>query len=430
MKAVKVSDDLDTVTVQTGATAGEVVYEVVSKSNDTRNVPVGQKPTVGMAGLTLGGGWGFASRQDGLLCDQLISVRMVLPGGEIIEATSTNENSEIFWASCGGGGGNVGIATEFTMKTIKTPKRVTRVHLLANQTVENISFYQKLSMGLSDKITLNLEVTNNLPLDGGTSTDIGVPSSLRDAWLKLFPPLDEPGKFYIELVGIYFGDKEEFLAEIEALDVDNKSPIPLKSFQDGVKEMTMADAQLELMGWQNNGELEDLLYAYPEEHTYYNYVSLFLYDWLDEQGIQTLINAATWNTDASSLVYEFQALGGGKNKSAVSRVGIEDTAFSHRNAKFGLLMKSNAREPLVAGSLYGRMQEQYTKLLLSQGIKDRPPPVYVNMIDLRLLAPLESYYGIYDKNGAVNGGGVTTDRLTAIAGTTNPNGTLLTYQPL
>jgi FAD/FMN-containing dehydrogenase len=127
MNAVKVSDDLDTVTVQTGATAGKVVYEVVSKSNHTRNVPVGQKPTVGMAGLTLGGGWGFASRQDGLLCDQLISVRMVLPGGEIVEATATNENSEIFWASCGGGGGNVGIATEFTMKTIKTPKRVTRV---------------------------------------------------------------------------------------------------------------------------------------------------------------------------------------------------------------------------------------------------------------------------------------------------------------
>jgi hypothetical protein len=425
-----VSDDLDTVTVQMGATAGEVVYEVVSKSNDTRNVPVGQKPTVGMAGLTLGGGWGFASRQVGLLCDQLISVRMALLSGEIVEATATNEHSEIFWASCGGGGGNVGIATEFTMKTIQTPKRVTRVNVLAYQTVENISFYQKVSMGLSDKITLNLEVTNNLPLDSGISSDVGLISTLRNIWLKLFPPLNVPGELYIELVGIYFGDEEEFIAELEGLGVDNSSPIPLKSFQDGVKEMTMAQAQLELMGWQNNGLLEDLLAPYKEENTYYNYVSLFLYDFLDTRGIQTLIRAATWNTDGSSLVYEFQALGGGKRKSAVARVGIEDTAFSHRNAKFGLLMKSNAREPLVAGSLYGRMQEQYTKLLLSQGIKDRPPPVYVNMIDLRLLEPLESYYGIYDKNGAVNGGGVTTDRLTAIAGTTNPNGTLLTYQPL
>lgn len=424
------SDDLDTVTVQMGATAGEVVYEVVSKSNDTRNVPVGQKPTVGMAGLTLGGGWGFASRQVGLLCDQLISVRMALLSGEIVEATATNEHSEIFWASCGGGGGNVGIATEFTMKTIKTPKRVTRVHVLANQTVENISFYQKLSMGLSDKITLNLEVTSNLPLDSGTSSDVGLISTLRNTWLKLFPPLDVPGKFYIELVGIYFGDEEEFIAELEGLGVDNSSPIPLKSFQDGVKETTMAQAQLELMGWQNNGLLEDLLAPYIEENTYYTYVSLFLYDFLDTRGIQTLIKAATWNTDGSSLVYEFQALGGGKKKSAVARVGIEDTAFSHRNAKFGLLMKSNAREPLVASSLYGRMIEQYNKLLLYQGHGDSPPPVYVNMIDLRLLQPLESYYGIFNKNGAVNGGGVTMDRLTAIAGTTNPNGTLMTYQPL
>ena len=80
---VTLSADLDTVVVQTGATAGKMVHDIVLASNGTRNSPVGQKPTVGMAGLTLGGGWGFFSRQNGLLCDQLISVRMVLPSGEI-----------------------------------------------------------------------------------------------------------------------------------------------------------------------------------------------------------------------------------------------------------------------------------------------------------------------------------------------------------
>lgn len=86
MNAVQVSDDWDTVVIGAGSTAGQAVYKVLLATNGTRNLPVGQKPTVGMAGLTLGGGWGFFSRYQGLLCDRssllvllLLSSSLILP---------------------------------------------------------------------------------------------------------------------------------------------------------------------------------------------------------------------------------------------------------------------------------------------------------------------------------------------------------------
>ena len=75
--------------------------------------PAGQCPTVGVAGLTLGGGLGFSMRSLGMTSDQLISSQVVLAGGEIVTASAA-ENPELFWALRGGTGGNFGINTELT----------------------------------------------------------------------------------------------------------------------------------------------------------------------------------------------------------------------------------------------------------------------------------------------------------------------------
>lgn len=314
---------------------------------------------------------------------------------------------------------DAGIATAFAMRTIPTPERVQQVYVVAPQTVESIAFYQSISTRLSDKVTLNLEVTHGYGHGPGTSSDVAATGPTAP-----LPPLVSPG-LYIELVGIYLGDADEFMDELERLGVDESSPIPISRFRSGLKETTAADAQLELMGWENSGQLDDLLKPYSNENTYYSYVSVFLYEPLDEASIKILMEAATWNTDGSSLVYEFQSLGGGPERSAVARVGVTDTAFSHRAAQFGLLMKSNAREPLVAGSLYGRMREAYDLLL--QNIGNTPPPVYVNMVDIMLLKPSESYYGI---PGNMANGDATVERLTALATVTNSNSTLTTIQSL
>jgi FAD binding domain/Berberine and berberine like len=79
-------------------------------------VPGGSCPTVGISGLTLGGGVGVLARQFGLTCDALRSVQTVLADGSVVTADAS-QHSDLLWASKGGGGGNFGVATSFTFNT-------------------------------------------------------------------------------------------------------------------------------------------------------------------------------------------------------------------------------------------------------------------------------------------------------------------------
>lgn len=77
-------------------------------AGESRAIPTGSCPTVGVAGLTLGGGLGADSRHAGLTCDALKSATVVLPGGDAVSA-SADDHAELFWALRGGGGGNFGV---------------------------------------------------------------------------------------------------------------------------------------------------------------------------------------------------------------------------------------------------------------------------------------------------------------------------------
>jgi hypothetical protein len=81
-----------------------------------RSIPAGSCPTVGVAGLTLGGGLGADARRSGLTCDALVSASVVLPTGEAITA-APNDHADLLWALQGGGGGNLGVVTSCTFRT-------------------------------------------------------------------------------------------------------------------------------------------------------------------------------------------------------------------------------------------------------------------------------------------------------------------------
>ncbi|MGD1257245.1 FAD-binding protein [Mycobacterium seoulense] len=102
-----------TVTV-TPATSLYAMHQTLAGAG--RGIPTGTCPSVGASGHALGGGLGANSRHAGLLCDQLVSASVVLPGGQAVTA-SNSSNPDLFWALRGGGGGNFGVTTSLTFAT-------------------------------------------------------------------------------------------------------------------------------------------------------------------------------------------------------------------------------------------------------------------------------------------------------------------------
>src|SRR5579863_5555062 len=111
MNGVTVSSN-GTATIGAGARLIDV-YATLSPQNLA--LPAGSCPTDGIAGLALGGGVGVLGRKFGLTCDNLLSAQVVVAGGRILTCNA-GQNTDLFWALRGGGGGNFGVVTSFTFQ--------------------------------------------------------------------------------------------------------------------------------------------------------------------------------------------------------------------------------------------------------------------------------------------------------------------------
>jgi FAD/FMN-containing dehydrogenase len=199
MRKVHVDAEKRRARVEPGATLGDMDKATQAHGLAT---PLGINSTTGIAGLTLGGGFGWLTRKYGMTIDNLVSAEMVTAGGSPIRV-SDKENTELFWA-IRGGGGNFGVVTRFEFKLHPVGPEITAGLLVFpfDQARQVIKKYREFAMSAPE--------------------DINVWVILRKAPPLPFLPANVHGKEVVVLAVFYAGDNTEGQKLIE----------PLRSFGD------------------------------------------------------------------------------------------------------------------------------------------------------------------------------------------------------
>lgn len=161
MRNVEVDPVSATAIVQPGATLGDVD---AATAEHGLALPVGINSTTGIAGLTLGGGFGWLSRKHGLTIDSLLSADVITASGDKVTASET-ENEDLFWG-LRGGGGNFGVVTSFTFGLYEVGPE-----LLCGLVVHPFSdapdlmrYYRDFTSSCSDDMTLWMVLRDAPPL--------------------------------------------------------------------------------------------------------------------------------------------------------------------------------------------------------------------------------------------------------------------------
>ncbi len=313
-------------------------------------LPGGSCATVGIAGLTLGGGYGLLSRQMGLTCDSLLGVKMVNAKGEMITANAT-QNSDLFWASRGGGGGNFGVVTSLTFKLHSIGDvAIYTMEWPWQQIREVIAVWQKWAPNVADGLT---------------------------CVLKLFGK----GTGKIASTGLFVGSKQkldELLAPLKSVGTPSKFTIETVSYIEaarrfaGVKDIRTQ--KLWMVHWRSLPQTPQIKFKAKSDYAFQP---------LSNQAIETIVRFLTMVPSGSDLI-QFDSYGG-----AIARVPKQATAFAHRA---GTLFS-------IQYMVYWRQASEQDKCL--KWIRDfhaamRPyvsGAAYRNYCDLDLTNWEQAYYG-------------------------------------
>jgi FAD binding domain/Berberine and berberine like len=144
-------------TIGAGARLGQVYAALHAYG---RTLPAGCGPTVGITGLTLGGGIGLLGRTHGLTCDRLVGAAVLLPDGRVVDCDHAHE-PDLFWGLRGAGGGQFGVVTALRFATVPEPV-TTRIeaHWPDIARGELVSAWQAWAPEAPDELTVNLTLVS------------------------------------------------------------------------------------------------------------------------------------------------------------------------------------------------------------------------------------------------------------------------------
>jgi FAD/FMN-containing dehydrogenase len=287
MKSVRVNPETRIAHVEPGATLGDFDHEAQAFGLATS---LGINSTTGVAGLTLGGGFGWLSRKYGMSVDNLVSAEVITADAKRVRASS-EENPDLFWA-IRGGGGNFGIVTLFEFK----------VHPVGPEVLSGLIVYPfDQAKAVLRKYR---EFVDEMP------EDLNVWVVMRKAPPLPFLPKEVHGKEVVVLPLFYAGKIDEGKRAIE----------PLRSFGQPHGEHIGPQP---FAAWQK--AFDPLLTPGVR-----NYWKSHNFSELSDGGLDTMIEYASKLPSPHCEI--FIGLLGGQ----ASRVASDATAYAARDTKFAL----------------------------------------------------------------------------------------------
>jgi FAD/FMN-containing dehydrogenase len=326
MTGIKLATDKKSVSIGSGSSLGSV-YKALWLSNLA--IPAGSWFPVGVAGHSLGGGFGLLGRSFGLACDSVLSMEVVDASGHI-RNVSGQENPDLFWALRGGGNGNFAVVTNFNFRTSPVGM-VARFGITWSkpiaQAAKIVQAWQQWLADLPPSITGTLHLTK-----------------------------DQGGLIKVHMAGLSVQSESKLKVELQRLQ-----KVTGPADQVSTRTQTFKAAATIF----NGGPADDSLLMKGK--------SDYVIDPMTDQGILTLLNGL--QNSPGEIVVLCDTYGG-----AINKIASDAMAFAHRgNTRYSIQYYMEWTDPAASDANIAMMRTLYTSMRphVSGG-------AYVNYSDLDL----------------------------------------------